>query len=49
MLEEYIRQYIAAQDVPVVSFTWQGGEPTLLRPGALALRSLREVTGGMYG
>jgi uncharacterized protein len=30
MLEEYIRQYIAAQDVPVVSFTWQGGEPTLL-------------------
>lgn len=29
-LEEYIRQYIAAQDVPAVSFTWQGGEPTLL-------------------
>ena len=23
-------QYIEAQQVPVVTFTWQGGEPTLL-------------------
>jgi uncharacterized protein len=22
--------YIAGQDIPVVSFAWQGGEPTLL-------------------
>jgi uncharacterized protein len=30
VLDDYIRQYIAAQDAPEVSFTWQGGEPTLL-------------------
>jgi len=30
VLEAFVRQYIAAQDGPVVSFTWQGGEPTLL-------------------
>ena len=30
VLESYIRQYIEAQDTPVVSFAWQGGEPTLL-------------------
>ncbi|MGE5357987.1 MAG: anaerobic sulfatase maturase [Bacteroidales bacterium] len=30
VLESFVRQYIAAQDVPVVSFAWQGGEPTLL-------------------
>jgi uncharacterized protein len=30
VLENYIRQYIAAQDAPQVDFTWQGGEPTLL-------------------
>ena len=30
MLEEYVRQYIASQDVPEISFAWQGGEPTLL-------------------
>lgn len=29
-LERYIRQYIEAQEVPEVSFAWQGGEPTLL-------------------
>lgn len=29
VLETYIRQYIAGQDVPEVSFAWQGGEPTL--------------------
>lgn len=28
--ELYIRQYIEAQDVPVVNFAWQGGEPTLM-------------------
>src|SRR5712672_1757516 len=30
VLEEYIRQYIADQDVPEINFAWQGGEPTLL-------------------
>jgi uncharacterized protein len=30
VLEAYIRQYIAAQDAPTVSFAWQGGEPTIL-------------------
>lgn len=30
VLEEYVRQYIGQQDVPEISFAWQGGEPTLL-------------------
>jgi uncharacterized protein len=30
VLESYIRQYIEGQSVPVISFAWQGGEPTLL-------------------
>jgi anaerobic sulfatase-maturating enzyme len=30
VLETYVRDYIAAQPGPVVSFGWQGGEPTLL-------------------
>jgi uncharacterized protein len=30
VLESYIKQYIEANEVPVVSFAWQGGEPTLL-------------------
>ena len=30
LLEEYIRQYIAAQPGHEVHFAWQGGEPTLL-------------------
>lgn len=29
VLELFIKQYIEAQEVPVVSFIWQGGEPTL--------------------
>ncbi|HOP59779.1 MAG TPA: anaerobic sulfatase-maturation protein [Bacteroidales bacterium] len=29
ILENFIRQFIDAHEVPVVSFTWQGGEPTL--------------------
>jgi uncharacterized protein len=30
LLEEFIKQYIEAHQVPVVTFTWQGGEPTLM-------------------
>jgi uncharacterized protein len=30
LLEEYTRQYIAAQQAPEVTFGWQGGEPTLM-------------------
>ena len=30
LLENFIRQYIDAIKVPVVTFVWQGGEPTLL-------------------
>ena len=30
VLEQYVSQYIAAQDVPAVDFAWQGGEPTLM-------------------
>ncbi len=30
MLEEFTRQFINAHQVPNVTFTWQGGEPTLM-------------------
>ena len=30
VLEQYVRQYIEQQNVPEISFAWQGGEPTLL-------------------
>lgn len=30
LLERFTRQYIEAQNVPEVVFTWQGGEPTLM-------------------
>ncbi|HEX5410233.1 MAG TPA: anaerobic sulfatase-maturation protein [Terriglobia bacterium] len=30
VLETYVREYIQSQNVPQVSFAWQGGEPTLL-------------------
>jgi uncharacterized protein len=30
LLADYTRQYIEAQQVPEVTFSWQGGEPTLI-------------------
>ncbi len=30
VLESFTRQYLKSQDSPVVTFVWQGGEPTLL-------------------
>ncbi len=30
VLENYVRQYIEAQDLAEITFAWQGGEPTLL-------------------
>ena len=33
LLEEYIKQYIEAHPGPIISFGWQGGEPTLLGVG----------------
>ncbi len=30
LLEDYIRQYIESQNVPEVTFAWQGGEPLLM-------------------
>ena len=30
LLEKYTQQYIEAQQVPEVTFAWQGGEPTLM-------------------
>ncbi len=31
VLDRYVRSYIQSQEVPVISFTWQGGEPTRQR------------------
>jgi uncharacterized protein len=30
LLENYTKQFIEANQIPVVTFTWQGGEPTLM-------------------
>jgi len=30
VLEAFVRQHIAAQDTPEITFGWQGGEPTLM-------------------
>jgi uncharacterized protein len=40
VLESFIRQYIEAQQVPAVTFVWQGGEPTLA-PLAFYARALK--------
>jgi sulfatase maturation enzyme AslB (radical SAM superfamily) len=33
LLENFTKQFIEANEVPVVTFTWQGGEPTLIFSG----------------
>ena len=30
LLEKFVKQYIQVQDVPVIQFVWQGGEPSLM-------------------
>ncbi len=30
LLESFVKQYIESQEVPIVNFVWQGGEPTIL-------------------
>ena len=40
LLEEFIRQYIEAQTMPQVLFTWHGGEP-LLRPLSFYKKALQ--------
>jgi uncharacterized protein len=30
LLENFIKQFIEAHEIPVITFTWQGGEPTLM-------------------
>ena len=30
LLETFVKQYIESQQVPEVTFAWQGGEPTLM-------------------
>jgi uncharacterized protein len=48
LLEEFTKQFIEAQQVPVVTFTWQGGEPTLMELDFYkkALRFQRKYAGG---
>jgi uncharacterized protein len=41
VLEAYISQYILSQNVPEISFAWQGGEPTLL--GVVFFRKVVEL------
>ena len=48
VLESFIKQYIESQDVPMVSFAWQGGEPTLLGTGFFkkAVKLQKQYAGG---
>lgn len=48
LLEEFTKQFIEAHQVPVVTFTWQGGEPTLMGLDfyRLALELQKKYRGG---
>ena len=48
LLEEFIRQYIEAQTMPQVLFTWHGGE-TLMRPVSFYKRALELQKRYAYG
>jgi len=48
MLERHIRQYIEAQTVDEVVFSWQGGEPTLLGLGFFEKVVAFEHTGDVF-
>jgi len=41
MLESYIRQHIQASNDPVITFSWHGGEPTLL--GVAYFQKIRQL------
>ena len=47
VLESYVRQYIESQRAPVISFAWQGGEPTLV--GVDFFRKVVPATGQVRG
>jgi uncharacterized protein len=48
LLEDFTRQFIGVHQVPVVTFTWQGGEPTLMGPGFFrkAIEFQKKYSGG---
>ena len=48
LLEEFTKQFIQAHQVPIVTFTWQGGEPTLMGLDFYkkALRFQKKYAGG---
>ncbi len=48
LLESFTRQFIEAHEVPVVTFTWQGGEPSLMGLDFYrkALEYQKEYSGG---
>jgi uncharacterized protein len=48
VLETYIKDYIESQNIPTVTFAWQGGEPTLLGVDFFkkAVRLQKQYSGG---
>ena len=48
LLENFIKQFIEANEIPVVTFTWQGGEPTLMGLGFFrkAIELQKRYSGG---
>ena len=48
LLENFIKQFIEDNEIPVVTFTWQGGEPTLMGLGFFrkAIELQKRYSGG---